>query len=85
LIEKFEEIPFPLPESDAPKFEIVAEWNLEHLTGYLRSWSSTQRFIAATNRNPLDQIEADLQKAWGNPHETKRIVWPLVLRIALKS
>ncbi len=64
LIEKFEEIPFPFVECKAPKFEIVADWNLEQLVGYLRSWSSTQRFIAATDRNPLDQIASDLKKAW---------------------
>ena len=85
LIEKFEEIPFPFPERKTPKFEIVAEWNLEHLVGYLRSWSSTQRFIAATNRDPLEQIAADLQRAWGDPLETRRIVWPLILRVGLKA
>jgi len=85
LIEKFEGIPFPLPERETPEFEIVAEWNLDHLVGYLRSWSSTQRFIAATNRNPIDQIANDLDKAWGDPQRTKRIVWPLVLRAGIKT
>jgi len=85
LIEKFELIPFPFPERETPKFEIVAEWDLEHLVGYLRSWSSTQRFIATTNRNPLDEIATDIEKAWVNPQDTKRIVWPLVLRVGLKN
>ena len=85
LIEKFELIPFPFLERETPKFEIVAEWDLEHLVGYLRSWSSTQRFIATTNRNPLDEIATDIEKAWGNAQDTKRIVWPLVLRVGLKN
>jgi ubiquinone/menaquinone biosynthesis C-methylase UbiE len=85
LIEKFEEIHFPFPERKTPKFEIVAEWNLNQLIGYLRSWSSTQRFIAATNRDPLEQIAADLQRAWGDPRETRRIVWPLTLRVGVKN
>jgi len=85
LIEQFRKIPFPFADSETPAFEIVAEWKLEHLTGYLRSWSSTQRFIAATNRNPLDQIANDLEKAWGDPRRTKRIVWPLVLRVGVKT
>ena len=83
LIEDFSEIPFPFPEVKTPAFEIVAEWNLDHLIGYLWSWSSTQRFVAATNHNPIDQIEADLQKAWGDRHETKRISWPLILRVGI--
>lgn len=85
LIEQFSKIPFPFPELQTPEFEIVAEWNLEHLTGYLWSWSSTQRFVAATNRNPLDQIAHNLQQAWGDPQETKRIVWPLTLRVGIKT
>ena len=85
LIEKFEEIPFPFPELKTPEFEIAADWNLEHLMGYLRSWSSTQRFIAATNRNPLAQITEDLEDAWGEPQQIRRIVWPLVLRVGVKT
>ena len=85
LIEQFSKIPFPLPVLEAPGFEIVAEWNLEHLMGYLWSWSSTQRFVAATNQNPLDEIANDLEKAWGDLQETKRIVWPLTLRVGVKA
>jgi SAM-dependent methyltransferase len=85
LIEQFSKIPFPFPELQTPEFEIVAEWNLEHLTGYLWSWSSTQRCVAATNRNPLDQIANNLQEAWGDPQKTKRIVWPLAVRVGINS
>ncbi len=85
LIEQFQEIPFPFPERETPQFEIAAEWNLEHLMGYLWSWSSTQRFVATTNGNPLDQIASDLEKAWGDPQKTKRIVWPLRLRVGVKE
>ena len=85
LIERFADIQFPLLERETPGFEIAANWNLKHLTGYLWSWSSTQRFVAATNRNPLDEIARDLEMAWGEPEQTKRIVWPLALRVGIKS
>jgi ubiquinone/menaquinone biosynthesis C-methylase UbiE len=85
LIERFEEIPFPFPERETQHFEIVMEWNLDRLKGYLWSWSSTQRFVAAMNRNPLDEIAVDLEKAWGDSRETRRIVWPLNLRVAVKT
>ena len=84
LIEKFSEMPFPFPERKTQAFEIAAEWNLEHLTGYLWSWSSTQRFVAATNRDPLDEIASDLEKAWGDRQKKRRIVWPLILRVGVK-
>ena len=85
LIEHFAEIPFPFREHKTKSFEIEAEWNLEQLIGYLWSWSSTQRFVAATKRNPIDQIAADLKKEWGDPLSTKPISWPLILRVAIKT
>ena len=85
LVEKFDEVPFPFPEVKTPRFEMTAVWNLEHLAGYLRSWSASQRFIAEKNRDPIDEIAADLRSAWGDPKQTKRIVWPLVLRVGIKT
>jgi len=81
LIEKFETLPFPFPEIKPPAFEMVAQWNLEHLVGYLRSWSATQRFIAANKRDPLEAIADDLRAAWGDTTRTRRVIWPLTLRI----
>jgi SAM-dependent methyltransferase len=85
LIQKFEELPFPFHEIEAPHFEMKVEWNLDQLIGYLRSWSATQRFVATTGRNPLDEIGGDVEKAWGERQKTKRIVWPVTLRVGLKA
>jgi SAM-dependent methyltransferase len=84
LIEQFANLPFPFDEIDAPKFEMTAQWSLEHLLGYLRTWSSTQRFIAAKGTDPLDQITDDLRRAWGKPQQTRSVSWPLVVRIGRK-
>ncbi len=65
LVEQFADLPFPFHEIDAPKFEMTAQWNLDHLLGYLRTWSSTQRFIAAKGSDPLEQIIDELRSAWG--------------------
>jgi ubiquinone/menaquinone biosynthesis C-methylase UbiE len=85
LIEKFPEIRFPFVELKTPAFEIAVEWKLEQLKGYLWSWSSTQRFVAATNQNPVSEIADNLAKAWGDPQKTKRIIWPLTLRVGIKA
>jgi len=66
LVEKFEELAFPYPEIKAPPFEMVAEWNAAHLIGYLRTWSATQGFMAANQRDPLEEIEGELRTVWGN-------------------
>ncbi len=85
LVEKFEELPFPFSEIQTPSFEMIAQWNLEHLLGYLRSWSATQRFIAAKNRDPLEIIAGELRAAWGDAKEPRRVVWPLTLRVGIKD
>jgi len=84
LIMNFEEIPFPFPERETPAFEMKVDWTLDHLLGYLRSWSATQRFIAANRRDPLEEIAAELGVAWGDTKQSRRVVWPLTLRVGIK-
>ena len=85
LVEQFDNLPFPFHEIDPPKFEMTAQWNLDHLVGYLRTWSSTQRFMAAKGSDPLEQITDDLHNAWGDPQQTLNVIWPLIVRIGRKT
>jgi SAM-dependent methyltransferase len=84
LVEQFANLPFPFHEIDAPKFEMTAHWNLDHLLGYLRTWSSTQQFIAARGVDPLEQITDDLCGTWGRAGQKRKIIWPLTIRIGRK-
>jgi SAM-dependent methyltransferase len=85
LVEQFADLPFPFHEIDPPKFEMTAHWDLDHLVGYLKTWSSTQRFIAAKESNPLEQIIDELRAAWGDSRKTRRVTWPLTFRIGVKE
>ena len=85
LIMNFEEIPFSFPEQETPAFEMKVDWTLDHLLGYLRSWSATQRFIAANRRDPLEEIAAELGAAWGDTKQSRRVIWPLTLRVGVKN
>jgi SAM-dependent methyltransferase len=84
LVEQFADIPFPFHKIDPPKFEMTADWNLNHLVGYLQTWSSTQRFVAATGSDPLEQISDELHRAWGDSRQTRIVAWPLILRAGRK-
>jgi ubiquinone/menaquinone biosynthesis C-methylase UbiE len=79
LVEKFEELPFAFSEMETPRFKMVAKWNVEQLLGYLRTWSATQRFMAAENRDPLEEVEGELRSAWGR--EVRLVIWPLTVRV----
>ena len=85
LVEQFADLPFPFHRVDAPRFEMTAQWNLDHLLGYLRTWSSTQRFIAAKGSDPLEQIMDELHAVWDDSQQTRNVTWPLVLRIGIKA
>jgi ubiquinone/menaquinone biosynthesis C-methylase UbiE len=79
LVEKFEELPFPFRQAETPPFAMVAEWRVENLLGYLRTWSARQRFIAAEQRDPLEEIEEKLRCTWED--KVRRVVWPLTIRV----
>jgi SAM-dependent methyltransferase len=85
LIEQFADLPFPFREIDSPKFEMTAQWNLDHLLGYLGTWSSTQRFIAANGTDPLEQIIDELLEAWGKPQQVRSVIWLLILRVGVMN
>jgi hypothetical protein len=70
----------PFHEIKAPEFSMEAEWKLQHLVGYLMTWSSTQKYIKEHGHNPVESILPQLQAAWGGP-ETRTIRWPLNMRV----
>lgn len=85
FVEKFDQIPFPFTETAAPLFDMVAEWNITHLLGYLRTWSATQRYIKANNGDPLASIDNELRSAWGDAAQSRRVIWPLTLRVGRRE
>ena len=81
LVEKFDQLPFPFSQIKPPPFEMIAEWNLSHLLGYLGTWSSTQRFISVNKTDPVQTIYPELRSVWQDPQQSHRVAWPLTLRI----
>jgi len=55
-------------------------WSLAQLVGYLRTWSATRAFIAATRTDPIKEIISDLSTAWEKQNPERLISWPLSIR-----
>lgn len=70
---------------EAPAFEMVAEWPLERLLGYLSSWSAAGRYRAATGRDAVAEMAERFASAWGDPATLREIRWPLALRVGRKG
>ena len=64
---------------------MTAQWNLDRLVNYLRTWSSSQRFMEATGSDPVEKIIDDLRDAWGNRDQTREVIWPLTLRVGVNQ
>ena len=77
----FESIRFPFPELSPHQFKMRQQWNLAQLTGYLRTWSATKKFIAARGFDPVDSLMPGLANVWHDREHVCQVTWPLKLRI----
>src|SRR6478672_8341336 len=51
--EGYRSLELPFEEVDAPAFSMQARWTLEHLAGYLSTWSAVLRARTATGQDPV--------------------------------
>lgn len=69
----------PIDELAAPTFELCEQWSLAQYAGFLRTWSSVQKLIAAGGEARVMSFEEELTTAWGR-EPVRAVIWPLVLR-----
>jgi SAM-dependent methyltransferase len=79
--DNYRSLAFPFLEvKPAPPLDMRARWNLMDLLGYFRTWSATQRFIAARGFDPVPGIADELLPLWGEPDSEREVEWPIYLR-----
>lgn len=74
-------LPFPFEEMECPPLEMRAEWSLEKLLGYIRTWSGVRRMIEAAGPEPFEALAQGLSAAWGDPNRERTVRWPLSMRL----
>lgn len=77
----YRSMPFPFEELDVPSFELSVAWTLPEVLAYVRSWSSTQRYLAANGVDPVTEMQPELAGAWGDPAVARTLRWQLKLRV----
>jgi hypothetical protein len=60
---------------------MTATWTLSQLLGYLSTWSSAEKYRAATGHDPLELVASEFREAWGEPDSPRLVRWPLYLRV----
>ena len=83
--EGYATLDFPFAVVTPPPFQMTHSWDLDHLLGYLDSWSASQCYRIRTGRDPLEPIKGDLNAAWGDPREKRTATWPLHVRVGRVS
>src|SRR5690606_6527296 len=76
----YRSLPFPFEELPFPALDLEADWPLDGLLGYLKTWSAVKAATKALGGNPVDELEATLRPLWGGPAGRRRICWPLSVR-----
>lgn len=79
--DRYSSIPFPFVERSAPEFSIEVNWTLDRFLGYLDTWSASRAYQDANQKSPVENIREKMLEAWGADRDTRRISWPVYLRI----
>ena len=79
--DRYQTLPFPFEEFSPPGFKMQAEWDFYQLTGFLDSWSGSQRYRAALGQLPSRIIWQELLEAWGDVDRRRVVRWPIYLRV----
>jgi ubiquinone/menaquinone biosynthesis C-methylase UbiE len=76
----YEGIPLPIDEVAAPPLTIEGLLTLPEFGGYVRTWSATQKLAKAIGRDPVVDVERELQRHWGEAGERRLVRWPVRVR-----
>lgn len=79
--DKYETIPMPFKAIQTPDFQIVLNYTLQDVIGYLNTWSGTKQYYKQKEENPVEKISPILSEAWGNLSKAKTVVWPMYVKV----
>lgn len=74
--ELYSTIEFPFALLPAPNITMTRLWTLAQLAGYMRSWSSTTRYIERHGGDPVAEVEREMRVLSPHPNAPLAITWP---------
>lgn len=82
--EHYKSVPFPFANVEDAKFSIEVEWDIKQFAGYLNTWSGVQKFIAANNYNPVDNLIEEIKPLWPEG-EIYTVKFPVYLKLGINK
>jgi len=80
--ERYTGIELPGEELTTPSFQASVRWNARQVASFVRTWSAVPIFMDATKRDPVPELEAEVEAAFGGPDIARDLSFPLYLRAA---
>lgn len=80
--DRYKSISLPGEPIDAGQFYVSAEWNLDQMLAFIKSWSGVQQYLKERGEYPAKLIDGELQKIWGSREKVNTIRWQLFIRIS---
>jgi SAM-dependent methyltransferase len=77
----YRSLPFPFVEETPPDIAMEADWPHAAFAGYIGTWSAVRRAHAATGIDPMEGFRTATSPLWGDESATRRVRWPLSLRV----
>ncbi len=75
----YQDIMFPFEEIESPSFTIATTWDINALEGFFNTWSSVQKCIKQTGKNPVPALIEKIRPLWKG--ELQAVNFPLFMRV----
>lgn len=72
-------LPFPFEPVPCPSLTMRAHWSVDHVYGYIRTWSAVSEALAAGHAHLIRAFENELRSTWGD-EGARDVEWPLTIR-----
>ncbi len=82
--DRYSTLNFPFKKLKVPSFKMEVNWSLDHVIGYIESWSSTTRYINDRSENPVTHLREKIGNIWGDS-KFKKGAWPISLIMGRNS
>ena len=77
----YDGIALPITNEVRRLVDMRAQMNLDAWLNYLGTWSAVKKYRDGNTRDPVADLSADFQKAWGEPSEVRPVIFPLSVRM----
>ena len=77
--QRYADLPFPFDEHRLAIPDYRANWTVDDMLGYLRTWSAVDAFAERSGGDAVSMIEDRLQSAFGS--DRREVVWPTAIRL----